>query len=128
MSPEEFVAKWAADAHTMDQRGALVNGAALLHEMLDDFDTVVRGQDEEPLTLAESSRESGYSAGYLGVLIRQGKIPNAGRTRAPRILRSDLPRKPNRGLPHAGPGVNLAATTPGQIARSVVTSKGVTDE
>lgn len=128
MSPEEFRAKWVGDARTMDQRGALVNGAALLHEMLNDFDTVVRCHDDEPLTLAESARESGYSADYLGVLIRQGKIPNAGRPGAPRIFRRDLPRRLERDLRSAAHKVNLASTTPGQIARSVVTSKGVTDE
>ena len=128
MSPDGFVAKWAAEARTMEQRGALVNGAALLHEMLRDFDSIVRAHDDEPLTLAESSRESGYSADYLGALIRQGKIPNAGRPRAPRILRRNLPRRPLGDLPPARLDVKLSDTTPGQIARSVVTSKGVTDE
>ena len=39
------------------------------------------------------SRESGYSADHLGRLVRDGKIPNAGRPGAPRIARSHLPRK-----------------------------------
>ncbi len=128
MSPEEFVAKWAADARTMDQRGALVNGAALLHEMLRDFDAVVGCHGDELLTLAESSRESGYSVDHLGVLIRRGKIPNAGRAHAPRIRRRDLPHRPQSHLPSTGSPCKLDDTTLGQIARSVVTSKGVTDE
>ena len=40
-----------------------------------------------------AARESGYSADHLGRLVRDGRIPNAGRPGAPRIARSHLPRK-----------------------------------
>lgn len=85
MSPEEFAAKWTTEAHAMDQRSALVNGAALLQEVPRDLDAVTREHGEESLTLVEASRESGYSADYLGLLARQGRIPNAGRQNAPKI-------------------------------------------
>ncbi len=45
------------------------------------------------LTLTEAAATSGYSADHLGHLVREGKIPNAGRPGAPRIALRDLPRK-----------------------------------
>ena len=47
----------------------------------------------ETLTLLDSALESGYSSDHLGRMIREGKIPNAGRRGAPRIARQDLPGK-----------------------------------
>ena len=41
----------------------------------------------------EAARRSGYSADHLGRLVRDGKIPNAGRPGAPSIARRGLPRK-----------------------------------
>ena len=84
MRPDEFVTKWITEADVMRQRGVLVNGALLLEEILRDFDAVTRGRAGELLTLTDGATESGYSAEYLGALIRQGKIQNAGRPRAPR--------------------------------------------
>ncbi len=121
MSPEEFVAKWAAEAVAMRQRGALVNGASLLQEVLHDFQAATGDYWDQALTLTQASRESGYSVDHLGLLIRQGTIPNAGRSHAPRVRRGDLPRKPSR-LPSRDPRLKLVGATPGQIARAVVTS------
>lgn len=106
----------------MRQRGALVNGACLLEEVLQDFQTATGDYWDQALTLTDASRESGYSVDHLGLLIRQGIIPNAGRPHAPRIRRRDLPRKPSR-LPRQDPRVKLVGATPGQIARAVVTSE-----
>ena len=120
MSPEEFATKWSAEAEVMRQRGALVNGAAIIEEVLQDFDSAVGGYWDQALTLTEASRESGYSLDHLGLLIRQGTLPNAGRPYAPRIRRRDLPRKPSR-LPGAEQSLKLVGATPRQIARAVVT-------
>jgi len=60
-------------------------------------------RDETTFSLVEASRESGYSADHLGRLVRDGKIPNAGRRGAPRIARRHLPRKA-----HAPAGPPLA--------------------
>ncbi|MFL5483253.1 MAG: hypothetical protein ACJ8AK_13820 [Gemmatimonadaceae bacterium] len=60
----------------------------------------------ETLSLTEAARASGYTADYLGNLVKRGKIANAGRTNAPRIRRQDLP-------PHSRPVVGE-----GQRARS----------
>ena len=122
MSPDDFVGKWASEGRAMRQRGALVSGAALLEEVLRDFDAVTRSHADELLNLTEASRESGYSADYLGTLIRQGKLINAGRPHAPRIRRRDLPRKASE-LPSSPPPPRLVGATPGQIARAVVDSE-----
>ncbi|MGE3617166.1 MAG: hypothetical protein AB7L66_14945 [Gemmatimonadales bacterium] len=122
MRPEEFVAKWTNEAEAMRQRAALVSGALLLEEILRDFDAVTRGRADEPLTLSAGAAESGYSAEYLGTLIRQGKIQNAGRSHAPRIRRQDLPRKAGR-LPDPAPSLKLVGATPRQIARAIISSK-----
>lgn len=55
------------------------------------------------LTLTEAAAEGGYSVDHLGRLVRQGKIPTAGRPGAPRIALEHAPRKAGvapRLLPH----------------------------
>jgi len=103
----------------MRHLGALVNGAALLADVLADFDAVVQGQADEVLTLKEASRESGYSADHLRLLIRQAKIPNAGRRQAPRLRRRDIPRKPGQGATPGGERY-LSVTSAERVARSLV--------
>ena len=49
---------------------------------------------DERLTLAEASLRSGYSQDHLALLIREGRIPNAGRRGSPRIRAIDLPVRP----------------------------------
>ena len=122
MNPNDFKAKWRTEAEAMRQRGVLANGAALVEEVLRDFDAVIRTQGDELLTLAQAASESGYSAEYLGALIRQGKLANAGRPHGPRIRRGDLPRKASR-LPPRPPSGNLVGATPRQIARAIIASK-----
>lgn len=121
MTTLEFLEKWSAEAETLKRRAALVDGAALLTEVLADFVAVTRGDADDTLNLQEAARESGYSADHLGRLLRDGKLPNAGRANAPRIRRRDLPRKPAALRPD-WPPVSLPGATPGQIARAVVTS------
>jgi hypothetical protein len=121
VSPEDFVTKWANEAKAMRSRGALVNGAALLEEVLRDFEAATSDHQAQTLSLINAARESGYSPDYLGRLVREDRIPNAGRPNAPKIRRSDLPRKAST-LPRRDPCIHLDTTTPGQIAWSVVTS------
>lgn len=121
MTPLEFVAKWSAEAEALRRRTALVDGAALLAEVLADFQAVTGDDGDEALNLQQASRECGYSADYLGRLLRDGKLPNAGRPNAPRIRRRDLPHKANGLRPGPAP-LKLLGATPGQIARAVVTS------
>lgn len=56
---------------------------------------LLRGGDE-PLNLSRAAQESGYSVDHLSRLVREGKIPNSGRTSKPLIRRKDLPVKRSR--------------------------------
>ena len=67
--------------------------ATALERCAEELDATLVERDETTYSLVEASRESGYSADHLGRLVRDGKIPNAGRPGAPRIARRDLPRK-----------------------------------
>jgi hypothetical protein len=94
--------------------------AAVAYERAaDTLDATIDAQSEAPLTLREAARESGYSADHLGRLVRLGIIPNAGRPRAPRIRRADLPRR--AALPNAGEGGMLQS--PGNLARAVASER-----
>lgn len=63
----------------------------------EELEAALRLQECEVLSLSAAARESAYSRDHLARLIRDGKIPNAGRRSAPRIRRADLPRKPSSG-------------------------------
>jgi hypothetical protein len=101
MTPQDFRAKWGAEADAMRRRGAVVNGAAVLDEVLADFASLTQGEAEALLNLQHASQES--------------------RPNAPKIRRGDLPRKA-AGLRRAQVPRSLLGATPGQIARAVVTS------
>ncbi len=58
-----------------------------------ELETALHTDADDLLNLQEAARESGYSADHLGRLIREGKIPNAGRRNAPRVRRRDLPKR-----------------------------------
>jgi hypothetical protein len=94
--------------------------AALAYEQAaDELNATLEAQQNAPLTLSEAARESGFSADHLGRLVREGRIPNAGRPHAPRIRRADLPRRP--ALPNAGDGTMLHS--PGNLARAVASER-----
>ena len=94
MTAEDFLAKWSAEATAMARRGVMVEGASLCNEILTDCRAVMALEGETVLSLPEAAARSGYSAEHLGRMIRQGRIPNAGRKGAPQIRVTDLPRKP----------------------------------
>ena len=122
MTREEFTTRWRARREELARLGALVEGVKLCDEVLADAEVLFRSEEHDALTLTEAAHESGYSAGHLGRLVRNGTIPNAGRPNAPKIRRADLPRKAT-GLRPKPRAAKLVGVTPGQIARAVVTSK-----
>ena len=85
-------ADWRTRAKTLRHYGGETSAVAL-EACAAEFETALRQRDDTILTLTEAVGESGYSAAHLGRLVREGKIPNAGRPGAPRIARSHLPRK-----------------------------------
>jgi len=97
--------------------GAHVDGAAVADEVLADLALLEQFENDEILSLEAASTVSGYSRDHIARLIRQGRIPNAGRPNAPRVRRRDLPRKAASLQSLIESDISRA-----QIARSVVNS------
>jgi hypothetical protein len=119
MSLEGLTRKWRTRAdelrpYTAPTAAAFERAAAELEEALTSYLM-------QPLTLAQAEAESGYSRDHLARKVRNGAISNAGRRRAPRILRRDLPRKATN-LRTTEPPPTLFGATARQIARAVVDS------
>ncbi|MDE0072572.1 MAG: hypothetical protein OXR82_08040 [Gammaproteobacteria bacterium] len=91
-SVEALPGTWRRRAKALRRYGSEPPAVTLERCAAELEDTIVE-RDETTYSLVEASRESGYSADHLGRLVRDGKIPNAGRPGAPRIARRDLPRK-----------------------------------
>jgi hypothetical protein len=120
-SPSHLLAHWRA--HAAEIEAYAQPPAAAFRRAADQLEAVLQSADAKPLTLEQAAAESGYSVDHLGRLIRQRRIPNAGRKNAPRIVRSDLPRKPSsRGgsLPARGGSLHLVSADPRQVARALV--------
>ncbi|MCY4647127.1 MAG: hypothetical protein OXE73_09645, partial [Gammaproteobacteria bacterium] len=93
--------------------------ATAIERCADDLEATLVERDETTFSLVEAARESGYTATHLGRLVREGKIPNAGRPNAPRIARRHLPRKAPAEAPLAEePGPRERSNT--QIVQSII--------
>ncbi len=111
--------KWRGHANTF-QRFNEQGIATAFSTCADELEAAVSVRGDELLTLEEAEQKSGYTADSLGRLIRQGKIPNAGKTGTPKISRRNLPRKPGlRNGNRQAYGVDLVE----QIVASVVDSQ-----
>ena len=95
MTPDAFAHKWTSRRDDFQALGVLVDGARICDEVLVDFRKVLEAESNAALTLGEAAARSRYSAGHLGRLVRQGKIPNAGQPRSPRVRVVDLPTRPS---------------------------------
>ena len=91
-SVEALPAAWRRQAKALRRYGSEPPAIAL-ERCATELETTLVERDETTLSLVEAARESGYSADHLGRLVRDGRIPNAGRPGAPRIARVHLPRK-----------------------------------
>lgn len=116
MTPEEFIDQWTNRLTEYRAVAAQVDGEKICERVLEDFSAVLESEANAALTLAEAASRSGYSEEHLGRLVRDGKIPNAGRRGAPRIRAGDLPRRPDTKV--AGP--RSAAYDPITDARALL--------
>ena len=91
-SVEGLPANWRQQAKALRRYGGETPATAI-ERCADDLEATLVERDETTFSLVEAARESGYSAEHLGRLVRDGRIPNAGRPGAPRIARAHLPRK-----------------------------------
>ena len=92
----ELKAAWQERRTEWSRFGVQLSGEKIAAQVLAELEELERSQGEELLTLDDAAQESGYNADSLARMIRQGKIPNAGERRRPRIRRCDLPRRPGR--------------------------------
>lgn len=90
---EQLAARWRTEADLLERYGDS-RGAHVCRLHATELEGAAAEAANQELNLDEASRESGYSARRLRELISSGEIPQAGRKGAPRIRRTDLPRKP----------------------------------
>jgi hypothetical protein len=90
----EVLGVWRKRAQDLRKWAAAEGAAAALETAADELEAILATQDGHLLSLQEASRLSGYSEDHLGRLIRERKIPNAGRRYSPKIRRADLPLRP----------------------------------
>lgn len=100
MSPAELLTVWRDRARELAPYSA--PAAAAFTRAAEELEASLQAMDGEALTLDQAAAESGLSKDHLRHLVARGRIPNAGRPRAPRIARRDLPRRPGHARP--GPG------------------------
>ena len=115
MFPADLPEVWLKLAEQQEKLGAGAQ-ASTLRFCAEQLLGGIERQEETHLTLHEAADLSGYSTDHLGRLVREGKIPNAGRPKAPRIARKDLPRKTG---PVAGP-IEIGEIDRTQIVRSAI--------
>ena len=94
--------EWKARAKNLRRWAGASEAATAWETAAAELEAALSGEEEELLDLQAASTVSGYSADHLGRLVRQGRIPNAGRRNAPKIRLSDLPRKPGHLPPEEG--------------------------
>lgn len=116
MTRDEILDRWRGRLADWTRLGATVNGERVASEVLADLKAMADAFDDAGVSLTEASHESGYSTRQLSRMVRDGTLKNVGRPNAPRLLRSQLPRKA-QPTPTGNIGVSL------QLARQAVVSK-----
>lgn len=93
-SVERTIAEIRAKAVELRERFGDDARARAIEWAAEQFERAVANGADERLTLAQVSARSGYSQDHLARLIREGRLPNAGRRGSPRIRAGDLPVRP----------------------------------
>ena len=94
MTREAFVTRWRTRQSEWARIGALVDGARVCDDVIQDFEAVTRAEDDAELSLSEAAAESGYSSDHLRRPHRLGKLPANRKGRNLFFRSGDLPRKP----------------------------------
>jgi hypothetical protein len=108
---------WRSELDRYRADGAFVAADRLITRFLESLDQLETDESHVALNLRQAAALCGYSAGYLGRLIRQGKLPNRGRPH--RLYPSDLPRKAN-GLPSPAARANIRPSSKSRVVRSLL--------
>ena len=108
-----LVSAWLAEAESLRSWGG--GGLAeVLERASSQLEQLIEELGHQQLTLKEASELSGYSTDHLSRLVRDGRIPNAGKHGAPRIKCVDLPRKP------VGKSTSQSHVDSKQIVQSII--------
>jgi len=91
---EDFVIRWRTRLSERARIGALVDGAKVCEDVLEDFERLRGLRIDAALSLSEAAAESGYSGDHLRRLHRLGKLPAHRKGRNLFFRSGDLPRKP----------------------------------
>ncbi len=108
MHHQTLVARWRGRAQRLHQWGAL-EAAGIWKIAAEELEQWDEKHANEALTLKQAEAESGFTAGHMGRLLSEGALENIGEPGAPRVRRSDLPRKPRRRQAAPVHGPDLAA-------------------
>ena len=92
MTELELVLSWREQAARYERDGVTI-AARVLDRCAQELESAIANAGQEAVSLNDGARLSGYSADHLSRLIRDGRIPNVGTKRRPRIRVADLPRK-----------------------------------
>lgn len=93
MTRDEMQTRWLNRREIFSSSGACVDGVRIIDQFFGDLASVEEIESDRILTLREAAARTGYSVDHLARLIRQGKLSNAGRHKAPRIRVGDLPQR-----------------------------------
>ena len=96
MTRHELWGKWEALRDDWSRRNFSAPVGPIVEELLADLRSVDRDEGSELLNLTQAALLSGYDPDTLGRLVREGRLANHGKKHAPRVRKSDLPRKPLR--------------------------------
>ena len=66
MTRDDFVVRWRTRQNEWARIGALVDGARVCEDVLQDFEAVTRAEDDAELNLSEAAAESATRCGLLG--------------------------------------------------------------
>ncbi len=117
MRPPELPAVWRERAVALERYAPAVANA--IRDLAAELEAALREAELGTLTLTAAARLSGYSREHLSRLLRDGKVPNAGRPNAPRVRVGDLPRKAGHLPPERIP-TDIPGASKRQIVRSIV--------
>jgi hypothetical protein len=89
---DELRMKWQGAANNFRTYGA-AEYAAMMDQVLADFEHALRDDGEVFLNLTQAARVTGYTPNHLGRLIADKQLKNYGRAGAPRVRLAELPKK-----------------------------------
>lgn len=118
MTRAEIIERWRSRLADWKLVAAQVDGEKIAQMVLLDL-TSLDDDAEATLSLTEASAEGGVSTRQLSRLIKDGKLKNLGRPGAPKVRRSDIPRK--AAIANDRNTASLLSITRTAVASKVVT-------